>query len=116
MQVVPDLGAARDGTAREVTWRGRSGSAYALRAERLETFVLSDDTLSLLAIGPHMLWAGSARDLVESPESRARFRLAMSCADRVYRLALPPADGDRMMLLWDLEGALPDPAEAPRAA
>jgi hypothetical protein len=116
MQAVPETSGVREAGSRRVTWRGRSGRAYAFRAERMETFALDDDSLHLLAIGPHMLWAGTARDLVDSAESRARFRLAMSCADRVYRVEMPFSDGDQMLLLWDLEGALPDPDEASRAA
>lgn len=101
---------------RPTSWRGPSGRAYPVQPERLDTFVLEDDAAHLLALGPHMLWAGTARDLIDSADSRARFRLAMTCADRVYRIAMPVADGDQMMLLWDLEGALPDPDEESRAA
>jgi len=90
-----------------VNWRGRSGRFYALEALRLEAFTFAGDELYLIALGHRVLWAGGATDLVQDPVSRARFRLAMDCADRVFRVdgVLDPVE--RMTILWDLEAAEP---------
>ena len=39
-----------------------------------------------------------------------RFRLALDCADRVFRLLTPPV-GERYATIWDLEGGEPLVAE-----
>ena len=72
----------RNATAHPVNWRGRSGRFYALEPLRLEDFSFKGDELYLIALGRHVMWAGGAADLVEDYVSRARFRLAMDCADR----------------------------------
>ena len=92
---------------RPVNWRGRSGRYYALTPERLEDFTLETDELYLIARGSLVLWAGSSADIIAEAESRARFRLAMDCADRVYRLDDAGTEGERLALVWDLEGAEP---------
>jgi len=94
-------------TVHPVNWRGRSGRYYALEPLRLEDFSFSGDELYLIALGPHVLWAGGGTDLIEDPVSRARFRLAMDCADRVFRVEANPDAIERLTMLWDLEGAEP---------
>ena len=54
-----------------------------------------------------MLWVGSTGDLVSDPMSRSRFRLALDCADRVFRVKSRGAEGERYSTIWDLEGAEP---------
>jgi hypothetical protein len=92
------------GFARTNRWRGRSGQSYELVAERFDTFSLDDAQLYLLAKGAHVLWVGSTDDLVGDPHSRARFRLALDCADRIFRLANGGAEAERLSTIWDLEG------------
>lgn len=100
--------------AHPANWRGRSGRLYALRAERIESFVLRGEQLYLMARGSLVLWAGSADDLVNDSQSRARFRLALDCADRVFRVEAGDDHVERMTVIWDLEGA--EPAAAAVAA
>lgn len=95
------------GVARPVNWRGRSGRFYALEAERLDDFAFRGDELYLIALGRHVLWVGAAADLVNDHVSRARFRLAMDCADRVYHVEAGTDEVERMTVVWDLEGAEP---------
>jgi len=92
---------------RPVNWRGRSGRYYALRPVRLDAFSLHDDELYLVARGSLVLWAGSARDVIGDTQSRARFRLALTCADRVFEVEAGEDDVERMTIAWDLEGATP---------
>ena len=94
-------------TAHPVNWRGRSGRFYALEPLRLEDFSFRADELYLIALGPHVLWAGGASDLVEDAMSRARFRLAMDCADRVFHVETSADAIERLTVVWDLEGAEP---------
>lgn len=94
-------------SAHPVNWRGRSGRFYALEPQRLESFSFRGEELYLIALGPHVLWAGGAADLVEDPVSRARFRLAMDCADRVFHVEASPDPVERLTVVWDLEGAEP---------
>jgi len=91
-------------------WQGRSGRSYDLVGEDIERFALSDVALHVMAKGRLVLWVGSATDLVSDPASRARFRLAIDCADRVYRMAEGARDGERLALIFDLEGAEPQAA------
>ena len=88
-------------------WQGRSGRLYGLESENLADFAMDETGLFLLAKGRNVLWVGATEDLVADPLSRARFRLAMSCADRVFRLAAQP--GERLTTIYDLEGAAPAP-------
>ena len=97
----------RNATAHPVNWRGRSGRFYALEPLRLEDFSFKGDELYLLALGHHVMWAGGAADLVEDHVSRARFRLAMDCADRAFRVEASPDAVERLTVVWDLEGAEP---------
>lgn len=94
-------------TAHPVNWRGRSGRFYALEQLRFDDFRFRADELYLIALGPHVLWAGGAADLIDDPVSRARFRLAMDCADRVFRVEASPDAIERLTIVWDLEGAEP---------
>jgi hypothetical protein len=90
-----------------VNWRGRSGRFYALEPLALDAFTFRGDELYLVALGHHVLWAGAASDLVEDAVSRARFRLAMDCADRAFRVEASPDAVERLTVVWDLEGAEP---------
>lgn len=92
---------------RQVNWRGRSGRLYALSPERLDDFALRNDDLFLIARGNLVLWAGSADDVIHDAQSRARFRLALDCADRVFHVDAGEDDVQRMIVVWDLEGAEP---------
>ncbi len=94
-------------SSRPVSWRGRSGRYYALSPERLDRFALSEGEIYLVALGNNVLWVGSARDVIDDHQSRSRFRLALDCADRVYRIDEDAEDGERMSMVWDLEGAEP---------
>lgn len=93
--------------ARQVTWRGRSGRLYALSPERLDDFALRANELFLVARGSLVLWAGSAGDVIHDSQSRARFRLALDCADRVFHVDAGDDEVERMTVVWDLEGAEP---------
>lgn len=92
---------------RQTHWQGRSGRAYDLLSDNLDQFALVDTDLTLLAKGSHILWVGSTHELVNDPLSRTRFRLALDCADRVFRLSTPGAPAERLATIWDLEGAAP---------
>lgn len=92
---------------RQSSWQGRSGRAYGLVSENPEHFAMSDADLYLVAKGNHVLWVGSTGELVSDPMSRTRFRLALDCADRVFRLSTPGAAAERLSTIWDLEGAEP---------
>ncbi|MDB5586498.1 MAG: hypothetical protein JWP26_1468 [Devosia sp.] len=97
----------QSGLARVVTWMGRSGRVYGLVGENLDRFAMTENDLYLIAKGGNALWVGSTHDLVGDPLSRSRFRLALDCADRVFRLVTPSADSERLSTIWDLEGAEP---------
>lgn len=92
---------------RHCHWQGRSGQSYDLVSENLDQFALDDSDLTVLAKGGHVLWVGGTTDLVGDPVSRSRFRLALDCADRVFRLQLSSDQGERLSTIWDLEGAQP---------
>jgi len=92
---------------RRVNWRGRSGRAYQLVGESLERFALEEHELYLIAKGHLVLWVGSSGDLVADATSRSRFRLALDCADRVFRVETPADELARITTVWDLEGAEP---------
>jgi hypothetical protein len=94
---------------RPVNWRGRSGRGYDLQAEPIDAFALESGTLHLVALGNLVLWVGSADDVIQDAVSRARFRLALDCGDRVFRVHVGPTEGERMTAIWDLEGAEPVP-------
>ncbi|OAM83089.1 hypothetical protein [Devosia elaeis] len=85
-------------------WQGGSGRHYRLHAERLDSFVMREDDLYVVAKGNHVLWVGSAQDLIADPASRVRFRLALDCATQAFRLDAPE---DRLAAIWDLEDAMP---------
>ncbi len=104
----------QSGFARVVDWTGRSGRAYSLVGESLEGFAMTENDLYLIAKGGNALWVGSTHDLVGDPLSRSRFRLALDCANRVFRLLTPGADSERLSTIWDLEGA--EPMQARSAA
>lgn len=93
--------------ARQVNWRGRSGRLYALSPAPLDDFALRDNDLFLVARGHLVLWAGSADDIIHDAQSRARFRLALDCADRVFHVDAGDDEVERMTVVWDLEGAKP---------
>lgn len=105
--MMPVLDHTLEQYARPVNWRGRSGRYYALAPVDFTTFAFSGNELYLVALGSHVLWAGSANDIVEDSVSRARFRLAMECGDRVFHVESETDAVERMTILWDLEGAEP---------
>ena len=92
---------------RQVNWRGRSGRFYPLVPLRLHDFSLRDGELYLVALGNLVLWAGSADDLIKDSASRARFRLALDCADRAFLVGSSDDEVERLTTIWDLEGAEP---------
>ena len=93
--------------SRQSYWQGRSGRSYDLASENLDHFCMDDSELYVIAKGGHVLWVGSTSELVSDPLSRSRFRLALDCADRAFRLVTPGADAERLSTIWDLEGAEP---------
>lgn len=95
------------GFGRLSNWQGRSGRAYTLVSENFDHFAMDAADLHLLAKGNHVLWVGSTDELVSDPMSRTRFRLALDCADRVFRLAASDTTPQRLTAIWDLEGAEP---------
>jgi hypothetical protein len=97
------------GSQRQQRWQGRSGRFYALVGLGFDSFAMDGADLYLIAKGGHVLWVGSAGDLVADPLSRSRFRLALDCGDRVFRLATDTAEAERWSTVWDLEGAEPLP-------
>jgi hypothetical protein len=97
----------QSGFARMVIWMGRSGRSYDLVGESVEQFAMTESDLYLIAKGGNALWVGSTSDLVGDPISRTRFRLALDCADRVFRLVSPGVECERLNTIWDLEGAEP---------
>jgi len=97
---------------RSVNWQGKSGRAYLLSPDRFDSFALVPGNLYVVASGALVLWVGSIDDIVNDQQSRARFRLAMDCADRVFHLAAPADEVARMTLIWDLEGAEPETLSA----
>lgn len=94
------------GFARTASWRGRSGRTYWLSPENLADFLL-DEALHVIAKGTNVLWVGSAEDVIADHASRSRFRLALGCADRAYRLESGDDAVERMTTIWDLESAEP---------
>ncbi|MBD8067078.1 hypothetical protein IC608_16530 [Devosia sp. PTR5] len=92
---------------RTVHWLGCSGQVYDLCPESLEAFAMNEDALYLLAKGRNGLWVGSTADLVADPLSRARFRLAMTCADKVFRIGSAAGSGERLSVIHDLEAGEP---------
>ncbi|SMQ86278.1 hypothetical protein SAMN06295905_3582 [Devosia lucknowensis] len=94
-------------------WLGQSGRDYALRSEPLDTFAMTEADLYVIAKGRQVLWVGSTADLVADPISRSRFRLALDCANGVFRLDAPE---DRLATIWDLEQAVPAPVVVAQAA
>lgn len=98
--VTPDFG-------RGGSWLGRSGRAYAVSSENLENFVMLESALYVIAEGKRVLWVGSTNELVDDPMSRTRFRLALDCADRAFRVLSAGPVTERLSTIWDLEGAEP---------
>lgn len=102
------------GLGRASMWLGRSGRCFDLVNDNLDRFSMAEAELYLLAQGGHALWVGTLAELVADPASRSRFRLALTCADRVYHLPAPMDPAERLRLIWDLEGA--EPARGVQAA
>lgn len=97
-----------EASGRPAMWLGRSGRAYELTGESLVDFVMAVDTLYLIAKGRNVLWVGSTNELVGDPSSRSRFRLALGCADRIFRVGGEGDDTVRLSTIWDLEGGSPE--------
>jgi hypothetical protein len=104
----------QSGLARVVTWVGQSGRCYGLVGESLDRFAMTEHDVYLIAKGGNALWVGSTSDLVGDPASRSRFRLAINCADQVFRVLTPGAESERLSTIWDLESA--EPLQARSAA
>jgi len=102
------LDQTRGAVSRTFNWRGKSGRAYPLTLRRIEDFLLETGTLYVVANGAMVLWVGTDADVINDQQSRARFRLAIDCADRVFSLDTPLDDVEKMTLVWDLEGAEPE--------
>ena len=107
MVSVNDTRIASVPSSRSAYWSGRSGRTYLLDPIRVDSLSLEGTDLYILARGSLVLWAGSSTDVVDDPQSRARFRLALTCADRAFRVADCDDDVARMTIVWDLEGATP---------
>jgi len=90
-----------------LSWRGRSGRLYGMEPISLERFILNTGELYLVALREIVLWVGSAEDLISDYQSRSRFRLAMDCADRVFRVDVTADEVERATMGWDLEGGEP---------
>jgi hypothetical protein len=90
-----------------LAWRGRSGRLYDMEPVSLERFILNTGELYLIALREIVLWVGSAEDLIADYQSRSRFRLAMDCADRVFRVDVAADEVERATIIWDLEGGEP---------
>lgn len=88
-------------------WHGPSGRDYLLAVESLDRLSLDDDTVYVIAKGSNVLWAGSQADLIADPSSRARFRLAIDCADRAFRLDGAQIGPEHFEVVCDLEAAEP---------
>ena len=88
-------------------WRGRSGRLYDMEPISLDRFILNTGELYLVALREIVLWVGSAEDLIADYQSRSRFRLAMDCADRVFRVDVTADEVERATIGWDLEGGEP---------
>lgn len=109
----PENGQTRNGPPRSgQLWLGRSGAAHLLAPLSLDRFML-DAGLTILARGGNVLWVGSMREIVDDPMSRARFRLALASADRVFALDRVIDATEHGELIWDLEGAAPISAASP---
>jgi hypothetical protein len=90
-----------------LSWRGRSGRLYGMEPISFERFILNSGELYLVALREIVLWIGSAEDLISDYQSRSRFRLAMDCADRVFRVDVTTDVVERATVVWDLEGGEP---------
>lgn len=105
---------SRPAKSSTVAWRGRSGRNYTLHPEQVDAFALDGAELHLIARGNLVLWVGCRDDVVQDAESRTRFRLALGCADRAFRIDGDDCPLERLTMVWDLEGA--EPAADPVAA
>lgn len=94
---------------RPISWRGRSGRTYMLRAEGIENFVLDDSELYVLTEGDRPCWVGTAGDVIADEVSRAKFRAAVRVASSVLSIARPADAVASMTAAWDLEGGEPAP-------
>ena len=93
--------------AQATNWRGRSGRFYGLVPLAMSDFSLDGPDVYLLARGSHVLWVGTAAEVIGDATRRAHFRLALREAKSAFRIAAPGNEIDRMTLAWDLEGGEP---------
>jgi hypothetical protein len=107
MMMLAERRFAGQAPVRQVNWRGRSGRFYALTPERLDSFDLMTAGLHMLARGTVPMWVGSAHDVINDPQSRSRFRLALEASDRAFLVDGAGDELSRMTTVWDLEGAEP---------
>lgn len=82
---------------------GRSGQSYTMILQSRSATVEGEDTLYALATGAAWGWVGSARDLIEDPESRARFRALSRAGAALYRFGTVADPLERMTIVWDIE-------------
>ncbi|MBU1174768.1 MAG: hypothetical protein KKH72_05140 [Alphaproteobacteria bacterium] len=85
-----------------LSWIGHTGRHYRLLPESRTGFQLSERAVHVLIAGSEALWCGSAADIVADPQSRARFRAAMTGEVAVYRIEPPPDEDRRAMVGWDI--------------
>ena len=90
------------------SWRGRSGRSYAVTPLSLADFMLEPGCLYLVAKGGNALWVGSAEDIIADQQSRARFRLALGCADRAFSVETGGSEEQRLASTWALATAAPE--------
>lgn len=101
MSFAPQLVAAETGND-VLLWIGKSGRQYRLLPESTTDFHLSDSRVHVLVSGQVALWAGSADDVVDDPQSRSRFRRALDGEVAVYRLEPTPEAESRPVVAWDI--------------
>ena len=82
---------------------GRSGRSYAMTPLPGTATVEGEDVLYALHSGTSWGWVGSAHDLIDSPESRARFRALAAAGAALYRLGTVADPLERMTIAWDIE-------------
>lgn len=107
MMVVAERFEDLQAAAQATNWRGRSGRFYGLEPLAMADFSLDGPGVFLLARGSHVLWVGTAAEVIGDATRRAHFRLALREAQTVFRIDAPDSEIGRMTLAWDLEGAEP---------
>jgi len=110
MACMQDIGSGTESVAAPAGARvavGRSGRGYAMVPMPASAPVEGEDMVYALSSGVAWGWVGSARDLIDSPESRARFRTLSAAGATLYRLGRVADALERMTIAWDLESTDP---------